>query len=252
MRTCVTTSVLPLTLAALVLAGCGETGGARTSFALAAAGTAPSSQRVGDWDVVVDVATLAYGPVYLCSSVNAGLENCATAAAEHLGATSFDALAPEPSPMGTMDALTGVTVLSAMWDYGRTWRLPDAAPRALEGAVEGEHSAILEIAATRRADGAVRRYRFVLDVDGGSQPSGTLTVRARLPEHVVDGTERGLVVRFDPSLWASMVDFDALATLPEESPGELLEVPSDHAASSALTTALTTTALPTYEWQSAD
>jgi hypothetical protein len=231
-----------------LLGGCGDTGQARTTLPISAAGTAPETVSVGEWEVTVTSARLAFGPVYLCSAQNAGLESCGQAAAEHLGATTFDALAPTPTPMGTMTGITGVTVLSGMWDYGRTWRLSEVEPHPLPSAVDGQHSAILEVAA-RHEDGTNRSYRFVLDVDGRTQPSGSTAVRARLSAHALSPSDRGLVVRFDPTLWASMIDYDALALLPEPSPGATTEVPPDHAAADALTIALTATALPSFDWQ---
>jgi hypothetical protein len=241
-----------LTLSVVVitalLGGCGDTGQARTTIPISVAGTAPEAITVGDWDVTVREARLAFGPVYLCSAQNAGLESCGQAAAEHLGATSFDALAPTPTPMGTMTGITGVTVLSGMWDYGRTWRLPDVEPRPLHGAIDGQHSAILEVVATHD-DGTMRAYRFVLDVDGGTQPSGSTAARTRLPAHELSPSDTGLVVRFDPTLWASMIDYDALARLPEPGPGATTVVPAGHTAFDALTIALTATALPSFEWQ---
>ncbi len=246
---------LAATLAvALALAGpggCGDTGQRRVSFPLAAAGTAPSELRVGDWAVVVEEARVAFGPVYLCSTAVAGLDSCSESVAEHLGTTSFDALSPEPTAMGAMHALTS-TVLSGMWDYGRSWRLPETSPRPSADAIEGAHSAVLVVRASDEL-GAIRRYRLVLDVDGAGQPSGSTAVRARLGEHTLTASERGLVVRFDPTLWASMIDFDALATLPEaEPPGAPIEVPPGHVAQNAVTTAMTTSGLPLFEWQSPD
>lgn len=243
-------SALAASLALIATPACGETGQARTTFPIAAAGNAPETIAVGDWDVTVREARLAFGPVYLCESQNAGLESCAQAAAEHLAATSFDALSETPTPMGTMTGTTGATVLSGMWDYGRSWRLSELEPRPLAGAVDGAHSAVIEIVAQHRIDDEERTYRFVLDVDGGSQPSGSTAVRARLPEHRLAPSETGLVVRFDPTLWASMVDYDALALLPEPAPDAITVVPADHAATSALAIALTTTALPTFDWAS--
>ena len=234
----------------LALSACGETGQSRTTFPIAAAGNAPETIAVGEWDVTVREARLAFGPVYLCESQNAGLESCANAAAEHLAATTFDALSEVPTPMGTMTGTSGATVLSGMWDYGRSWRLSETTPRPLAGAVDGSRSAVIEIVARHRADDDERAYRFELDVDGRSQPSGSTAVRARLVAHELAAIEPGLVVRFDPTLWASMIDYDALALLPEPWPGATVVVPADHAASSALTTALTTTALPTFDWSS--
>jgi len=231
------------------LGGCGDTGQGRVSFPLAAAGTPASELRVGDWTVTVEEARVSFGPLYLCASQTAGLENCALAAAEHLGASTFDALSPLPTPMGTMEGTSGVTVLSGMWDHGRSWRLGETAPRPLAGAVDGARSIVMLIRAEDDARGVVRLYRVALDVDGGSQPSGTLAVRARLPAHLITEAEPGLVVRFDPSLWASMIDYDALATLPEPgTSGAPIEVPQGNSAVNALVGAATAAGLPSFEW----
>lgn len=238
-----------LAAALTLLAGCGDTGQSRTTFPISAAGTAPETITVGPWEVTVREARVALGPVYLCSAQNAGLESCTHAAAEHLEATSFDALSAEPTPMGSMTGTTGVTVLSGMWEYGRTWRLSELAPRALSGAVDGEHSVVLEITASRATEPVERRYRFVLDVDGRSQPTGSTAARGRLAPHVIHRAEAGLVVRFDPTLWASMLDFEALAALPAPESGDAVEVPSAHPSHDALVAALTATGLPSFEWQ---
>lgn len=234
----------------LALSACTDTGQSRTTFPISAAGHAPETIAVGDWDVTVREARVAFGPVYLCESQNAGLDACASAAAEHLSATSFDALSDAPTPMGTMTGTSGATVLSGMWDYGRSWRLSETEPRALAGAVDGSHSAVIEISAVRRVDDLERVYRFTLDVDGGTQPSGTTATRARLTEHQLVANEPGLVVRFDPTLWASMLDYDALVLL---SPGSgTVALDADAPESNALVIALTTTGLPSFEWQVAD
>ncbi len=247
--TCSLRTALSVILITVSLGGCGDTGQGRVSFPLAAAGTPAAELRVGDWTVTVEEARVSFGPLYLCASQTAGLENCALAAAEHLGASSVDALSASPTPMGTMEATSGVTVLSGMWDHGRSWRLGETAPRPLAGAVDGERSLVMLIRAEDEARGIARLYRVALDVDGGSQPSGTLAVRSRLPAHLITEAEPGLVVRFDPSLWASMIDYDALATLPEPgTAGTPIDVPPGHSARDALVAAVTATGLPSFEW----
>jgi hypothetical protein len=239
------------TITLLVLAGCGDTGQRRVSFPVAAAGTAPEELEVGEHRVLVEEARVAFGPVYLCATALPGVESCSEAIAEQLGTTSFDALGEEPVPMGPMQALAGTTVLSGMWDYGRSWRVSETTPRPSPGAVDGAHSAVLVVRATRA--GVIRRYRMTLDVDGGSQPSGSTATRARLADHVLGADERGLTVRFDPTLWASMIDYDALAALPApEPPDAPLDVPEGHVARAAVVAAMTATGLPTFEWASPD
>ena len=245
----VATGSLAVTMA-LSLVACGETGQARIEIPLAVVGTRAEPITVGDWDVTVREARVAFGPVYLCASQNAGLDACAQAAAEHLGATGFDALSDTPTPMGTLTAISGLTVLSGMWDYARSWRLSETAPHPLPGAIDGAHSAVLTIAATRRADGLERSYRFVLDVDGAGQPSGSTATRARLDAHTLSARDTGLLVRFDPNLWASMLDYDLLGGLEDASPGDgLVDVSEEDPSRSALISALTVTGLPSFEWQ---
>ena len=181
--------------ATCLLGGCDDSGQARSTFDLSAAGTAPETITVGDWDVTVREARLAFGPVYLCSAQNAGLESCVQAAAEHLGAGSFDALSDTPAPMGTMTGTTGVTVLSGMWDYGRAWRLSEVEPRPLVGAVDGEHSAVVLIEAE------VPRLRGEVEVPivveksplaETSNPAGGVTVTA-VPSNAAPVTVKFLV-----------------------------------------------------------
>jgi hypothetical protein len=233
------------------VAACGDTGQRRIAFPITVEGTAAESIVVGGYEVVVEEARVAFGPVYLCATAIAGLENCSEAIAEHLGTTSFDALSVEPVMMGQMHALVGTTVLSGMWDYGRSWRLSERAPRPSPDAVDGAHSAILVVRTSR--DGVTRRYRMVLDVDGGTQPSGSTAARARLADHLLVHDEPGLRVRFDPTLWASMIDYAALDALPPPDPATgALDVPRDHPARAAVIAAMTSTGLPTFAWASAD
>lgn len=235
----------------LALAGCGDTGQRRIEFPISVAGREAAPVVVGDYEVVVEEARLAFGPVYLCATAIAGVESCNEAIAEHLGTTSFDALSAEPVAMGQMQALAGTTVLSGMWDYGRSWRLSETTPRPSANAVDGARSAVLVLRATR--DGVTRRYRMALDVDGGTQPSGSTAARARLPEHLLTSNEAGLTVRFDPTLWASMIDYVALDALPPPTPADAaLDVPADHPARAAVIAAMTATGLPTFEWATTD
>lgn len=236
----------------LALTACGDTGQRVVTVPLSVAGTAASTVDLEGHAVLVEEARVAFGPLYFCAALAPGVENCATAQAESLGTTSFDALDPTEVAMTPLTALTG-TLLSAMWDYGRSWSLADTEPSPSPDAVDGAHSAVLVI---RDAfdDGAgvptVRRYRFTLDVDGAGQPSGTMAARMRLASsHEVTRTEAPIVVRFDPTLWASLITadgFDALATLDDPGDGSAIDVPADHLATNALVQALTATGLPSF------
>lgn len=231
-------------LVATLAAGCTDVGATRLQIAMLVEGTAPSPIRVADYDVEVLEARVAFGPVYLCTSRLPDVDICPAAIAENLTTTSFNALTDEPTQAGVLEGFTQIS-RSAMWDYGRSWRIADARPRASAQAVDGAHSAVIVLAATHL--GETRRFRFVLDVDGGSQPSGTTAVRARLNEQALTPALRAVHVRFDPTLWASMVDYDTLWSLPVS---DTIEVPIGHPAENALRLAMVLNALPTFRWVS--
>jgi hypothetical protein len=231
-------------LGMLLSLGCTEVGATHLQIPMIVEGTAPSAIRVGEYEVEVEEARVAFGPLYLCTSRLPDVDICPAAIAENLTTTSFDALADAPTQAGTLQGFTQVS-RSAMWDYGRTWRIADARPQASAQAVDGAHSAVMVLAATHL--GETRHFRFVLDVDGGSQPSGTTAVRARLTEQALTPVLRAVHVRFDPTLWASMVDYDTLWELPVS---ELIAVPTGHPAENALRLAMVLNALPTFRWVS--
>ena len=236
--------ILPVVVAGLgVLAvGCADVGATRLQIPMMVEGTAPSPLRVADYDVQVEEARIAFGPLYLCTSRLPDVDICPAAIAENLTTTSFDALREEPTGAGTLQGFTQVS-RSAMWDYGRSWRIADVRPQASPAAVDGAHSAVIVVAATHA--GETRHFRFVLDVDGGSQPSGTTAVRARLTEQALTPEVREVRVRFDPTLWASMVDYDTLWDLPVS---DVIAVPSGHPAENALRLAMVLNGLPTFRW----
>lgn len=240
------TITLPLTttLALTALSGCTNVGAQRLQIPMVVQGTAPSVIRVADYEVEVDEARVAFGPFYLCASRLPDVDICPTSVAENLQTTSFDALSETPTMAGTLSGFSQ-TSRSGMWDYGRSWRISDRVPRPSEQAIEGVHSAIMVLTATH--EGETRHFRFVLDVDGGSQTSGTTAVRARLMEQVLTPALAGLEVRFDPTLWASMVDYDTLWELPVS---DLIEVPMGHPAETSLRLAMVLNGLPTMTWVS--
>jgi hypothetical protein len=230
--------------AAALAAGCTDVGATRLQIPMLVEGTAPSLIRVADYEVEVEEARVAFGPVYLCTSRLPDVDICPAAIAENLTTTSFDALADAPTQAGTLQGFTQVS-RSAMWDYGRTWRIADARPHASAQAVDGAHSAVIVLSATHL--GETRHFRLMLDVDGGSQPSGTTAVRARLAEQALTPALREVHVRFDPTLWASMVDYDTLWELPVS---ETIEVPPGHPAENAMRLAMVLNGLPTFRWVS--
>ena len=235
-----------LALALSLLSGCTDVGAQRLQVPMFLQGTAPSLIRVADYDVEVDQAQVAFGPLYLCASRLPDVDICPTSIAENLQTTSFDALSERATMAGTLSGFTQ-TSRSGMWDYGRTWRISDRVVRPSAQAIDGAHSAVLVLTATR--GGESRHFRFVLDVDGGSQTSGTTAVRARLTEQALTPSLASLEVRFDPTLWASLVDYDTLWELPVS---EMIDVPAGHPAESSVRLAMVLNGLPTMTWRASE
>ncbi len=77
-------------------------------------------------DVTLTRAELAFGPLYLCPGNVAG-DLCETARGEMLEVVVIDLLNTTPARAATFDAVDATT-RSAMWDYGTSFWLPDAAP----------------------------------------------------------------------------------------------------------------------------
>jgi len=210
---------------AFALIGCGQTGQEVYPLRVEGAGTATGTLIVptrappdpapvcappcecgsGDWEVTLEQADVAFGPLYLCASVRAGPELCPESIAEMLDVGVVDALDPAPVLLGAGQALTG-RAQSAMWDYGRSWLLtqtevvPD--PRA-----PGGHSLVLRGTATK----GPTSFRFAADVDVDASEAGLYGVQSAPVTRDFAGPYESLSVRFDPGAWVSGIDFDAVA-----------------------------------------
>ena len=227
-----------MALVALALAACERTGSAYVAVPLHGAGVERAPFDVEGWTVELDRADVAFGPVWLCATMAADPEFCATSVLELTETVTIDGLGPAPEPLGTMHGTRG-SVRSTMFDYGISWLPTAAGAAANEGAADG-HSARIAGRATRGAEG----FAFACDVDIAPIMQGSIVVRGlRIPAHEVVA-EDALVVRVDPRAWVSSLDFDRLAARGED---PVVIAPGDPDYE-ALVVAMTAGRLPSLEW----
>ncbi|MDQ3031040.1 MAG: hypothetical protein M3Y87_01380 [Myxococcota bacterium] len=234
---------IAITLAALGLAGCVETGRTYVELPLSGEGVADEPFDAGEWTIDLDRADVAFGPLWLCSTESASPEHCETSILELTETVTIDALDPEARMLATTYGITG-TVRSAMWDYGISWLPAAPRPRANEGAPDG-HSARFAGEATH-PDG--RRFAFTSDVDLPPIMQGAIVVRGRRVDAHSVTTDDALVVHVDPRAWWRRVDLDRLAARADAGEDPVVIAPGE-ADYEALVVAMTASALPSLEWR---
>jgi hypothetical protein len=220
-------------LTALAMGACGTTGAEPFTYPITVAG-AGASFPIGDWQVTLDEAELALGPVYLCATAAASPDLCEVALAEFAEVAVVDLLAAAPQPIGDVDARAG-DVRSAMLDYGISWFTTQSTPTP--GSPLG-HSARLRGTAVR-GDTSLA-FDALIDVVPPLRGSPALVgVRARVDE---PGEDSRLELTVNPGAWLLGVDFDALAAL-----GPSAEIRPGDPAHAAIAFALTTQP-PGFRW----
>ncbi|MBL8955936.1 MAG: hypothetical protein JNK82_34495 [Myxococcaceae bacterium] len=201
-------------LFAVLLAACVDTGQEPVSFAMRVAGTAPAAPApaLNGWEITLDSARLAFGPLYLCPGFQAG-SLCDTARAEWVDSAVVDVLDPATYDAGTVEGSTG-PVRSWMFDYGVVSLLTQQQPVALAAAQRLDGNS-LRLSGSARKGG--RELPFALDVriqqvvEGGAsivRKSDTDTF-----SHDLAVGDTALTVRFDARPWLRDVDFDALVEM---------------------------------------
>ena len=227
-------------LGLLWVAGCGDTRGIPISFAMSGAGETPAPFTVDDWEVTLEDARVAFGPVTFCTTEAATPELCEAAVAEARTTTVIDGLDPSPQPLADVEGFSE-TVRSAFFDYGIVWLLTQPAPQVLAGAPDG-HSAVIRGTA-RRDDITIA---FTANVDVVPRTAGDANVRSFRTRHTLGDPDDALLVRIAPRSWVGRIDFDALAAaLPDG--GEVELVPGSQGYE-ALIGAMTSSRLPVFEW----
>ncbi|MEW5849245.1 MAG: hypothetical protein AB2A00_10545 [Myxococcota bacterium] len=219
---------------------CGASGQREVEYAAVGVGRAARVVEArGGWQVTLEEARVALGPVYFCATQAASADLCPSARAELLATWPWDALDPRSQHLGTVHGVTG-SIGSAQYDFGIVWLETDTQPRALQGAVDG-HSAVFRGRATR----GDRTLRFVANIDAIPRAQGTHVVQgARTSADVLDSHTR-LEVTVDPNLWWSGVDFDEFVDAPAD---DVVVVPADSRAANAVLVAMTANATPQFRW----
>ena len=219
-------------LCALLWCACIDTGPQRTALALSVAGADAAGPFTvdADWQVTLDNAQLAFGPLYLCGGTQAGAL-CETARAEWLDSVVVDALDPAAAQVGTMDALTGA-VRSWMYDLGIVSLLTRPEPVGLSAAEAlGGYSVRLSGTASRGADVIEFSAALAIQQDTGTE-TGVPVVRSAPSaafEHELGEQDR-LTVRFDPRPWLDTIDFDQLCDAALGCPTEVELEPGSQAS----------------------
>jgi hypothetical protein len=197
---------------AWALTGCGDVGQSQVEVPLYVRGTelARPVAGVGDVMLAIDRAELAFGPLYLCAGAQAG-ELCDTARLEWLGSVRIDLKDPEPRRAGTLTGPTG-RVRSWMYDLGISSQLTHSDPIVLDAAQElGGASLVVEGRASQGGTEVPFDVRVVVQ-QGSDVERGVPVVRKGTGDvfnHDVTGSEPGLWVRFDASVWLSKLDLRA-------------------------------------------
>lgn len=247
------TPAAPVMAVALIasLAGCVDTGNGPAEADLYVQGVSARTFAVRDgWEVDLEQAKLAFGPLTLCPGVSAG-ELCQTARAEWLDSAVVDALSSRATRAGEIIGSRGA-VHSWMYDLGYVSLLSKAEPFETEAARElGERSVVVEGCAHKEQ----RQLCFEIGLavmQSGETEQGVPLVRVSGEQRVVAefGDVSRLTLRFDPQRWLETIDFEQLA----EDAGctasceDVIVVESNTQAARALRSALENTARPELDW----
>lgn len=197
----------------------------------------------GGWTITLDRADVAFGPFYLCASINPG-DACERARAEMLDTVVVDALDPAPRAEGTLRGISG-RVRSFMHDYGVSWLLTQTTPTATTDALEGA-SIVLTGRATRGDEVVV----FDARVRVAPSAAGLIVARRSLgdSEEQTLTPDTRLTVVVDPRPWLAEISWDELVDpeRPESLPVTFEEGTQPYRA---LVLGMTSLDRPTLEWE---
>lgn len=198
-------------IGALATTACGpESVQEPVSFPLWVAGSGQVHlETESGFDVILERADLAFGPLYFCAGFSSG-QHCETARLQWLETTVVDTLDRDPKRAGSLEGVTG-PIRSWMYDLGISSSLTAREPVVLSAAEQlgGVSIALRGHVFTERAKLAFTA-RVALQ-SGENSELGVPIVRKSTNErftHEVTAEERGLLVRFDSSPWLRAIDFD--------------------------------------------
>lgn len=240
-----------------LLTSCLDTGLDDVRIPLRLAGTAlgaPFPVR-GDFQVELEQAELAFGPLTLCAGARPG-GFCDTARAEWLDSAVVNVLSAEPAHVGELSGSGGMA-RSSMYDLGFVSSLTQGQPWVLPAAEALGGSSVRLAGRAVRGSMAIRftAEARIQELEGTA--SGYPAIRlASTPDQVRDLGEPGLslTVRFDARPWLENVDFDALlasSACQPECP-DPVGFPEGSQAQRAVRTDIEGGSRPAFEWSSED
>ena len=198
---------------AMWLFGCGGTGQAEVSFEVRAAGTASDVPigAEGGWQLTLDEAKLAFGPLVLCPGFQAGAL-CDVARAEWLDSAVVDVLDPDAEMLGMATGVTGAT-RSWMYDLGVVSTLTQEQPLISSAAQSlTGHSLVVRGVAKRDGTAVPFEARLLVQQEEDTE-IGVPVVRkssSDLFDHQIDENTTAIVVTFNAASWLADINFDQL------------------------------------------
>jgi hypothetical protein len=217
------------------------TGTGQPEVALAAlVNNAPQADfLVGDVNVTLSAAEIAFGPAYFCASASGSAGLCETALGEIRDVTAVDLLTPGAIPLGTYKGFSGA-VRSVSFDYGIHWFLPEQEPQTAPEAPLG-HSA--HFAGTAERNGKTVSFSALVDVTPLYQGERAVTT-AKASGEISETTEK-LIVSFDVPALLSDVDFSAMLDANED-PVSIASGSRDH---DSIVIQMVSASPPSFLWQ---
>ncbi len=237
--------------ASVFTVACVDTGVSSTSAELFVAGDTSLAISARDgWQLTLERAQLAFGPLWLCPGNTAG-ELCDVARAEWLESVVVDALDDKANSVGEIWGNAGA-VRSWMYDYGLVSRLTHKEPYRTEAAdVLDGNSVRIRGCATKE----VRKLCFELELpvaQSTTAEQGVPVVRVSGNGSALAhfGSVRRVTALFDAADWLQTVDFEALALQQAcEQDCAVVELDADSQAGRAVRSALEGTARPELVWR---
>lgn len=237
--------------ALFVATACVDAGTSMKSVELRVAGNTRSviPARNG-WQVTLERARLAFGPLWLCAGKTAG-ELCDVARAEWLDAVVVDALDDEAKTVGELWGSEG-DVRSWMYDYGLVSLLTTPKPHRTEAANNlGGNSVDVVGCASKQEQRVCFALRLPVAQSTAAE-QGVPVVRVSGNGNVLTyfGTDQRLTLVFDAADWVGTIDFDGLpAANGCEGDCEPVALEADSQAARAVRSALEGTARPELVWK---
>lgn len=197
-----------LALIALCMSSCSSSARQGVDLELRAQGEAPTSLSLeGGGTIEASEAKLAWGPVYLCTSTQAG-ELCESAQLEWLESAVVDVLSTAEQQVGLLDGFTG-TVRSWMYDLAFTSTLSADKPLELEAASElGSNSFRLRGVVQFSGDELPFESSFPIQVTEQTEPGFSIVRSSTALELAISEETQAATFHFDVTPWLEVLRLD--------------------------------------------